>query len=393
MRRRTLILGPAYLDRVLMTDRPLVEPGTSPSLDQSVEGSWTFGPGLIFRDPAGSILEVTPPDDWLGPTGEVAVDRRLGGGPGGWRRTVRGVSWHDDLGGMGAGYATALGGTLVSALGPEDDPVSRSVADRLRAEGVEHRPIRVRDRPADWTLLVSSGRFGDKLPVGFRGCHAALAPRDVRKAAAEPAELRVVASLPNRLAAEALRAPGANVRVFAPAVRNMTDRADPVATFAEWIDVLCCNRREWELLEDREQVAWQVSLLVITDGPAGSVVRFTTPEGEAGRVAVPAFPRAHPPRDTNRAGETYAATLLATLLDQGWTPGVSDPALVQIAAERASAAAALVLDRERFGFPDPAEVVAALREGRVGGEEPCAGGTESRYNPRTQGPEPGRGSR
>jgi ribokinase len=94
-------------------------------------------------------------------------------------------------------------------------------------------------------------------------------------------------------------------------------------------------------------------------------VRYTTPEGEAGRVVVPAFPRRRPPRDTNRAGEAYASTFVSTLLAHGWAPGVSDPALVRRAAERAAAAAALVLDRTDFGFPSDAEVDAALAAGWV----------------------------
>jgi sugar/nucleoside kinase (ribokinase family) len=113
----------------------------------------------------------------------------------------------------------------------------------------------------------------------------------------------------------------------------------------------------------REEVAWQVSILAVTDGANGSVIRYMTPEGEAGRLVVPAFPRVHPPRDTNRAGEGYASTLVTTLLEGGWTPGVSDPALVQSAGLRASVAAALVLDRLDFGFPTRAEVDVALQRG------------------------------
>jgi len=52
----------------------------------------------------------------------------------------------------------------VSALGPVDDPTSRAVADLLAARGVVHRPIRVVDRAADWTLLVTSAEHGGKLP-------------------------------------------------------------------------------------------------------------------------------------------------------------------------------------------------------------------------------------
>jgi len=359
----TQVFGPAYLDRVVLVDRPL-RPEDQPPLDQSVDGVWVTGPGLTLRDPSGTAVAVEPPPGWPGPVGEVRLAGRLADGPP-WSVAALGLSWHDDLGGMGSGYAAAFGGELVSALGPEGDAMSRAVSEKLAAAGVRHRPVRV-GLPADWTLLVTSGPFGDKLPVGFRGCHAAVEPRDI-EAAAGPCDLRVVAALPNRLAAVALRAPGAKVRFFAPAMRNTTDRDEPVGRFADWVDVLCCNRREWERLDDREQVAWRVSVLAVTDGPNGSTVRFTTPEGEAGRVEMPAFPRDRPPRDTNRAGEAYASTLLASLLDGGWSPGVADPSLVRRAAERASAAAALVLDRAGFGFPTADEIDAALRAGRVSG--------------------------
>jgi ribokinase len=363
MARRTQVIGPAYLDRVLRVDRPLLDREAESVVDQSVEGEWESGLGLSLVDSRGSTIEVELPAAWPGPTGIVRLSDSLSAGSSGWRRSVRGVSWHDDLGGMGAGFAAALGGELISVLGPEDDPTSRVVSERLAGAGIAQRPVRVADHSADWTLLVTSGEFGDKLAIGFRGCHAALEALPAERLGS--CDLRVVAALPNRLAAQALRVPGAAVRFFAPAMRNMLDHDCPVSGFAEVIDLLSCNRREWESLADREEVAWRVSILAITDGPAGSLVRFTTPQGEAGLVQVPAFPRAHPPRDTNRAGEAYAATLVAALLDGGWTLGVASESLVRAATERASAAAALVLDRSRFGFPEPESIDAALRAGRI----------------------------
>ena len=364
-RTPTLIFGPAYLDRVVRVDRPLVDPsfGERP-LDGSVDGRWVeAGGGLTLLDPLGSRLVLELPEDWPGPTGTVELSRPLSKAEAGWSRAVPCLSWQDDLGGMGAGFAAALGGELISALGPEGDPASRAIADLLLAAGVTHHPIRVSGKPADWTLLITSGEHGDKLPIGFRGCHAALP--DLAPWSDRAGGLRVVASLPNRLASEALRGP-AEIRAFAPALRNMIDRDPPVSAFAGAIDVLSCNRGEWEALDDREQVAWQVSILAITDGPRGALLRFTTPDGEAGRIEVPAFPRAHPPRDTNRAGEAFAATLLSTLLENGWTPGVTPPDLAHHAANRAAAAAALVLDRADFGFPTSSEVDEGLRAGRVG---------------------------
>ena len=266
---------------------------------------------------------------------------------------------------MGAGYARALGGRLVHALGPEGDPVVSAILDRLAALGIDHRPIRVPGHLSDWTLLVTSGPFGDKLPIGFRGCHAALTPGDLPDDLLGPCDLRAVAALPNRLCERALRAPGAAVRLLAPAIRNAVDRDPPLASFADAVDLLTCNRREWERLDDRDEVARRVAVVAVTDGPDGARVMHRDLDGTPAEVYVDAFPRSRPPRDTNRAGEAFGSTLITALLDAGWIGGPVPAEVVSRAAARASAAAALVLDRLDFGFPEPAEVDVALRAGRV----------------------------
>jgi sugar/nucleoside kinase (ribokinase family) len=366
--RRVEVFGPAYLDRVVHVDRPLLDPSLGPPFDQSTDGEWKFTSNrrIDVIDASGYTLEIELPDDWPGPTGEVRLPRPLREGAKG-RRRLRGLAWHDDLGGMGAGYAAALHGILVCSLGAEGDPTSEAISRRLTEHGVAHSAIRVGDRPADWTLLITSGEFGDKLPIGFRGCHHAVDPTALVALAASSCDLRVVAALPNELSARVLRGQGAGVRLFAPAMRNMLDREFPLARFAASIDVLCCNRIEWETLEDREEVAWQLSILVVTDGPRGSTVRYTKPSGDPGLLEVKAFPRTAPPRDTNRAGEAYASTFIASLLDEGWqsASGVIDDALIRAAATRASAASALVLDRVEFGFPTTREVDEAVIAGCV----------------------------
>jgi ribokinase len=380
MEPRIQVFGPAYLDRVLRADRPLLDPQMGPPLDQSVDGRWKFGEGLSLVDPGGRTITVALPGDWPGPGGTVVLaDPFVAAGDSPpWHRAVNALSWHDDLGGMGAGFAAALGGELQSALGPTGDPASAAIAGLVARYAIRHEPVRLAGQTADWTLLVTSGGFGDKLAIGFRGCHAALPPEALT---AKACTLRVVASLPNRLAAHLLRLPGAAVRFFAPALRNMRDHDCSVSAFADAIDVISCNRREWESLDDREEVAWRVSILAVTDGPRGSSVRFTTPTGEAGLVSVPALQRAAPPGDTNRAGEAYAATLLTTLLEAGWTPGVAEEELVVHAAQRASAAAALVLDQLEFGFPTAAQIDRALRDGRIEVASPTDGaGGAVRYN-------------
>jgi ribokinase len=381
MERRTHVFGPAYLDRVLRIDGPLLDPQIGPPRDQSVDGTWRFGEGLTLVDPVGRTIAVALPTDWPGPCGTIALADPLvdAGDAPPWRRDVRAVSWHDDLGGMGAGYAAALAGALTSALGPAGDPASASIGRLLDRHAIRHDPVRLPDHAADWTLLVTSGGCGDKLAIGFRGCHAALEPEMLIGRSEARCALRVVASLPNRVAAAILGLPGAAVRFFAPALRNIRDRDCPISSFADAIDVISCNRREWESLDDREEVAWRVSILAVTDGPRGSSVRFTTPAGEPGMVNFAAFERAAPPVDTNRAGEAYAAALLTTLLDAGWTPGVAEEALVDHAARRAAAAAALELDMVEFGFPSASQIDRALRAGRIDAAPDGAAGAV-RYN-------------
>jgi sugar/nucleoside kinase (ribokinase family) len=370
MNLHSMVFGPAYLDRVLRVDRPLIGPavGSESPIDQSVEGSLEFagGSNLEVADPSGYSIEIALPPGWPGPSGRIQLKQGLRAGATG-RRAVNGLGWSDDLGGMGAGYAAALGGTLCCALGPENDPISQVIARFLHRRAIVHTTIRVADHGADWTLLVSSGMHGDKLPIGFRGCHAALDPESVDAWLSTPCDLRVAAALPNRLAARILSAPGAGCRVFAPAMRNMRDQEYLVSSFAGSIDLLCCNRQEWETLADREEVAWRVSILVVTDGPSGSLARFTTPQGDPGTALVPAFPRDRPLQDTNRAGEAFASTFISTLLSHEWEPasGVVAVNLVRKAMIRASAAAALVLDRSDFGFPAPEDVESALRAGKV----------------------------
>jgi sugar/nucleoside kinase (ribokinase family) len=368
MSLRVTVFGPAYLDRVLKVEGPLVDPGLGTPIDQSVDGvlGSCEGSGLDLVSPSGELIEIMLPGDWPGPFGRIELSGELRFGAMG-RRVVRGLIWHDDLGGMGAGYAAALRGTLWSALGPDDDPASQAIISLLARYGLDHRPIRIADHPADWTLLVTSGEHGDKLGIGFRGCHAAVEPGALENLVSAPCDLRIAAALPNRLAALVLSAPEARCRLFAPSMRSMLDRDHPVSAFASSIDVLSCNRREWEALADREEVAWRVSILVVTEGPAGSSARFTTPQGEPGIVRLPAFPRSHPPRDTNRAGESFTACLVKTLLSEGWNPAsaVTDERLMRYAMLRASAAAALVLDRVEFGFPEDEEIEAALRDGEV----------------------------
>ncbi|MDX2036224.1 MAG: carbohydrate kinase family protein [Isosphaeraceae bacterium] len=372
-RLRSEVHGPAYLDRVLRVDRPLIDPRVGGVVDRSAGGRIREQPGastLRIACLPGLDFIVSPlPEGWPGPFGLIvpaaAPDRSSPDTPDPTTvRRLEGIAARDDLGGMGAGYAKALGARLTWLAGAADDPTTAAVQKLLADEGILSRPIRLPDKPGEWTLLVTSGPHGDKLAVGFRSFGDSAPPLEADDPA-EPPDLLVAASMTNRRVRDILASTSARVRMFAPSIRNMLDRDPAVSSFAGSIDILCCNALEWESAADREEIAWRVSILAVTDGPRGAVVRFTDPVGEPGRITVPAFPRTNPPRDTNRAGEAFASTLVSTLIEQGWTPGTAEASLVALAAERASAAAALVLDRLDFGFPTSEEIDRALAEGIV----------------------------
>jgi ribokinase len=213
MVRRVLVYGPAYLDRVLRVEGPLVEPELGGPLDRSVEaGSLSpGGPMLRVVDPEGSSLEIWPPTGWPGPSGILRVGSCLTM-PGGWRREVRGLGWLDDLGGMGAGYAKAFGGVLVSALGESEDPMTVRVRSLLSDYGIDARPVYLAGRKADWTLLVTSGGSGDKLPIGFRGCHSGLSGVPAAEDLGLRADLVVAAGLSNGVVEARLRGARGAVR-------------------------------------------------------------------------------------------------------------------------------------------------------------------------------------
>jgi len=365
----TLVLGPAYLDRVIRVDQALTDPSLElPPIDRSVDGAWTLAnqDGMIHLvDPLGASIGVEPPEGWSGRVGTISLARPVFAQAGSLPRKVRGVDALDDLGGMGAGFASSLGGTLVSALGSSADPTSRAVEILLHRAGIRHEPARIEGHPADWTLLLSSGEHGDKLAVGFRGCHASWT--DLGRWFDLACRVRVVAALPNRILLQALGAVGSSqVVAFFPSSRNMLDRVDPISRFADRFDFLSCNRGEWRDLGDQVTALDRVAVVAVTDGSAGALVRFRNSGGGRDEIQVPAFPRVEPIRDTNRAGEAFASTLLFTLIESGWTTGPVSADLIREAATRGSAAAALVLDRTDFGFATTREVDLAVRRGWVG---------------------------
>jgi hypothetical protein len=82
MNLRAMAFGPAYLDRVLRVDRPLVAPALGPPIDQSVDGSLGFAGGrnLELTDPSGYTIEIALPPGWPGPSGRIELERGIRAG-------------------------------------------------------------------------------------------------------------------------------------------------------------------------------------------------------------------------------------------------------------------------------------------------------------------------
>lgn len=81
MNLRAMVFGPAYLDRVLRVDRPLVAPALGPPIDQSVDGSLGFAGGrnLELVDPAGYTIEIALPPGWPDGPGQPGGSSWSGG--------------------------------------------------------------------------------------------------------------------------------------------------------------------------------------------------------------------------------------------------------------------------------------------------------------------------
>ena len=379
------VFGPAYIDRVLRVTEPIALEGHRP-IDISIQAiSLTTAPGngLGINAPHGNSLKIVVPEGWPGPWGTIQLQEDP------WptcqhnalRKVVNALAWNEDLGGMGAGYARALGGRLIFAIGQPDDPISDQILKKLTKNEIRCTPVRISAKSADWTLLVTSGAYGDKLAIGFRGCNAALQAKDLPTwDAGQQQDALVVAGLANSLAKKILGITGQSqwdpsqepdhrgtLRIFAPAMRNTSDRANPVAFLARDIDIFSCNLGEWASMTDtdREAVEAEVKLLMVTDAELGATFRVRNGSTLDAPIRIPAFPRMKPPRDTNRAGETFTSTVVQEILNETMNPLLAGPDWWHRVGRRASAAAALVLDLEHFQFPSGSDVDGALHRGVV----------------------------
>ena len=153
-----------------------VRPALGPSLDQSVDGQWKFAAtgGFELIDPAGTRWRSHCPT--IGRAQPARPARRAA--PRGrqrGRRSLRGIAWHDDLGGMGAGYAAALDGALSARWGRRPIRPAGQSRSGWPARRSNTRQSESPDHAADWTLLVTSGEHRrqaadrlSRLPCGAR---------------------------------------------------------------------------------------------------------------------------------------------------------------------------------------------------------------------------------
>lgn len=351
------VIGAAYLDEVVDVDGSLCPDGRT-RIDYSRtearrEALAQPGTFLLIESPGGDSIRITDPSAGSGTRIVLAEDRIAAAAENvppfcnSVALTGRGVL----LGGMGAGYALALGARLVLPLG-EDDAEGREILRLLDAHGVAHSPVPVAGQTTDTTLLIWSSA-GDKLPIGRRTASMVVSA-DALLDRCAPAGLTLVTSLPNTTVAELVRGLSGWV-MFTPSLRNV--REGGLDAVAPHVDAIAMNRTEWRGAE--AQVGESCPLVVVTRGPDGAAVRFRGEDGMLRWTEVPAGPVAKM-ADANRAGEAFASAFLGALVERQWPDamqrGVYSGEAVREAAWRGSLAAALELGMRELAFPTRDEI-------------------------------------
>jgi hypothetical protein len=348
-----LVYGPAYVDTVLQIDRPLV-PGTSLLLDQSIQAA-TRTPRddgrIVLEGPTGDEVTLLLPAHArdAGATfalSEPILARAMGAGAPLVRAEFPVTSCVRQLGGMGAGYASALGGMLRMAIG--NDAEGRAVRAECEAYDVPAVPSIVPGAATDTSMVIMSPR-GDKLAVGVRDAMVRweAGPMDEE---AGVADLLVFCGAPNALARDVLAAGTVEgIVMCAPAMRNVCDTDVPLASLAANVNYLAMNALEWEHLPGRGELWMRVPVVTVTDGPDGSHILQPGEED----IAMEAFPFDGDP-NTNRAGETYAAAFVSMLRREapGFPHGRVERGTLRMCGYHAAAMAMLQLRIADFGFPE-----------------------------------------
>jgi len=356
------VIGPAYLDEVVEVDGSLCPP-PAPRIDYSRTEAHREplpepGTFLLIESPGGDCIRITDPDTRRGTRIVLAEERILDdeSAPA-LRTTVRLRGRRALLGGMGAGYALALGARLVLPLG-ETGSEGREICRLLDVHGIAYRAVPVSGQFADTTTLVWSSA-GDKLPIGRRTASTVVQADALLKRASE-ADLTLVTSLPNSTVSRAVERLGGWV-MFTPSLRNVGEPA--LGEIAERVDAMSMNQVEWRRAE--EAVGERCPLVVVTRGAEGASVRFRNEAGELRWVSVPAAPGVRVV-DANHAGEAFTSALLGALVASQWPEamrrGAYDAGAVREAAWQGSLAAGMELGIRDLAFPSRDDVL-ARREG------------------------------
>jgi len=355
-----LIFGPAYLDVVVEIARALVPGYPALTLDQSAPASHmalhaedyiqVCGPtGDDLRFPLLPDAQDTAATYHLG---EPVLARMLGRDT---RRTVVGeypvTRLVTQIGGMGAGYALALRGTLRMPVGgsqDEPDAIGQDIIRLLGYHGISTVPCLLTGRASDTSLVILSTQ-GDKLAIGVRDTMVHWRVTREDRALVEKADALVFCGAPNALMAEVLAWQPSIPVMCAPAMRNVCDATVPLVELAPHIHYLTLNALEWAHLEGQDAMLRQVPVISVTDGAHGSRVLFGDSE-----VHIPAVPRDRP-ANTNRAGETYGSTFFKVLMAEYpnfYRAGYVTAPIVEKAGRIAGLQAARQLDLRGFAFPE-----------------------------------------
>lgn len=365
----TLVFGPAYLDNVVRINTPIV-PDRSRIIDIGANGRWTpdASGAIDIFDVDGGRLTIKLPNEQNAISGRYEIQGVLPNDF--FPNCIVADQIDSDLGGMGAGYAAALQARLVYCRGNSEDPITERVKSCLDQYAIENQSVVVSHCNSDWTLLISSGNYGDKMPIGMRGCHDSATVKSLLAAAAiQSPEVVVVASLRNDLMRDLLKFYKNSIRVLAPAIRNCREQAVLLSQCALDCELLTLNEAEWAMLGPSNQQQFMASnaIICVTQGPSGTTINWRVSTGERHFYHEPAFPRTVPPNDTNRAGEAFGSAFLKSLLQSGWCRAYNQPDLemIQRAARLASVTAGLTINITSFGFPSDDQTRSAIANGMI----------------------------
>jgi ribokinase len=269
------------------------------------------------------------------------------------------------LGGMGAGYAAALNGFLVLPLGGSADGSvdewGKAIIQGLNECNISHQAQVITNHTSDITTLITSGSFGDKMPISLRDASYYFSIDESVKSSIDEAEVVVITSFKNEIVRDIINAAQKKFIFFAPAMRNVNDVAVPIHTFAEGIDYLSLNKTEWSVIVNAEQLTSIIPIISVTDGIRGSDIFYHDTNGAQRQIHLSCFNPNKKPLDTNHAGEAYAAAFLQSLLAElsfvELKAGKFDDELIWHAGIEATIAADLELDITTLAFPSREEIL------------------------------------